>query len=69
MISLRVILLGRDMFTHTCAATTFRPRFKASSVSPHFRGNIALKASQHFERILNDQDFLILHDVSTLDFS
>ena len=43
---------------------TFRPRFKAPSVSPQLRGNLALKASQPFVKFfLINHEFLILHDV------
>ena len=34
---------------HWCLSTgTFRPRFQAPVVSPHLRGNVALKALQPF---------------------
>ena len=43
-----VVLAGHVEFTGTSIDTTFRPRFQSSSVSAHFRGIVALKASQLF---------------------
>ena len=45
------------MFTDTSIATKFKPRGQAPSVSPHFPGNIAMKASQPFVEF-----FLIYHE-------
>ena len=35
-----VVLLDHGMFTNTTSATTFRPRFLAPLVCPHYRGNM-----------------------------
>ena len=45
------------------------PGFHAPSVSPHFRGKAALKASQTFvEKKVNDHEFLILYEARKLFF-
>ena len=38
-----VVVLGHDKFTDASKAITFRPRFEAPLVSPHFRVIIPLK--------------------------
>ena len=63
MFNFCVILLDHGMFSDTSIATKFRPRFQVRSVPSHFRGNFAEKASHTFvEKILNDHEFLIVHD-------